>query len=353
MHEKKLEVYLFFILLGVALYLSFQIFFPYLYTIIIAIIFAVIFSPMHKRIKRSLPRHEGLSAALAVCGIIILLLVPLVFYGIELSDEVKNIYDQAFYEVEGKGLIDRVTDASNNMLMSFSPFGVNWPVFDANDTKEYALNFLSWVRGHFGDIFSGLAKFFVNLFLFLLALFYFLKDGDKLRGIIVHLSPFSDDKDEAILSKLKLAIVSVMKGSIFVALIQGILTGLGFFIFGVPSAVLWAGVATVAALIPAVGTSLVILPAVLFLAFTGATGSAIGLLIWGIIAVGLVDNILGPKFVESGIKIHPFLILLSALGGISFFGAIGFILGPITLSFLFALLDIYKTILVKDIEHPL
>ena len=142
--------------------------------------------------------------------------------------------------------------------------------------------------------------------------------------------------------------VSVIKGSIFVALIQGVLTGLGFTIFGVSSPVLWAGVATITALIPGVGTSLVIIPAVLYLFTTSTTINAVGLLLWGVVAVGLVDNTLGPKLVAKGAKIHPFLILLSALGGIGFYGVIGFILGPITIAFLFALFDIYKTILVKE-----
>ena len=87
-----------------------------------------------------------------------------------------------------------------------------------------------------------------------------------------------------------------------------------------------------------------LIPAILFLFFTGATTSAIGLLIWGVVAVGLVDNILGPKIVGSGAKLHPFLILLSILGGISFFGPLGFLFGPLTLSLLFAFLEIYSTI---------
>ncbi len=348
MQEKKLEIYLFFILLGAAFFLSFQVFSSYLYALILAIIFSVIFSPLHKKISRHLVKHESLSALATVLIVGVLFLVPLVFYAVQLSDEVKHIYDSAFEQVEGKGLIERVTDVANNLVVTLSPFETEARVFDAVDTKNYVLEFLVWARGHFGDIFSGLAKFFLNLFIFLLAFFYFLRDGDKAKKAVVIISPFQDDRDEAILEKLRLAIVSVIKGSIFVALIQGVLCGLGFAIFGVPSAVLWAGVATVAALIPGVGTSLVLLPAILFLFFTGETSSGVGLLIWGAIAVGLVDNILGPKFVERGIKIHPLLILLSALGGIGFFGTIGFLLGPLTLSFLFALLDIYKTILVKN-----
>jgi predicted PurR-regulated permease PerM len=340
MHEKKLEVYLFFILLALALYLVFSIFSPYLYAIILAIVFAVIFAPLHTRIGRILPKHKSLSALMTVLTVVIIVLIPLIFFGVQLSDEIKNLYDYAFTASEGVGFIGKLTDAANNLLTKISPFGFQAPVFDAVDTESYVLSSLAWVRGHFGDIFSGLAKLFVNLFLFLIALYYFIKDGHKFRREIVEISPFKDERDETILDKLKLAILSIVKGSILVSLMQGALSMIGFSIFGVPSPVLWGSVAIVAALIPGLGTSLVLLPAILFLFFTGSTGAGIGLLIWGVVAVGLIDNIVG-----------PFLILISALGGIGYFGAIGFLLGPIALSFLFTLLDIYKTIIIKDRQN--
>ncbi len=348
MHEKKLEVYLFFILLAVALYMVFSIFSPYLYSIILAIIFAIIFSPIHRKISKLLPRHTALTAFLTVLAVVVIVLIPLVFFGIQLSDEVKNLYDHVFQDSESLGFLGKLTDVANNMLANFSPFGYKFPVFDSVDTESYIISGLAWARSHFGDIFSGLAKLFVNGFLFLIALYYFVKDGHKFKKQIVEISPFQDDRDETILDKLKLAVVSIAKGSILVSLIQGILAIIGFTIFGIPSPVLWGSVAIVAALIPGLGTAIVMLPAVLFLFFVGDGAHAFGLLVWAIVAVGLIDNLLGPKLVEKGIKIHPFLILISALGGIGYFGAIGFILGPITLSFFFTLLDIYKTIIIKD-----
>lgn len=348
MHEKKLEIYLFFILLAVALYLVFSIFAPYLYAIILAVVFAVIFAPVHSWFERKIPRHKSLSALLTVLFVIVIVLVPLVFFGVQLSDEVKNLYDYVFQDSENIGFVGRLTDAANNLMTNFSPFGFKAPVFDAVDTESYVLSTLAWARGHFGDVFSGLAKLFVNAFLFLIALYYFIKDGHKFKKEIIEISPFKDERDETIIDKLKLAVLSIVKGSILVSLMQGALAIIGFYIFGIPSPVLWGSIAIVAALIPGLGTSLVLLPAILYLFFTGASGAGLGLIIWGVVAVGLVDNILGPKLVEKGVKIHPFLILISAIGGIGYFGPLGFILGPIALSFLFALLDIYKTIIIKD-----
>lgn len=350
MREHRLEVYLYFTLLAIALFLTYKIFEPYLYAIIFAAIFAVIFNPLHKRVKREMGKHHSLAALVTLIIVFLLVLLPLILYGIQLSDEVKNFYDYAFGAMQGGGIMAKLTTSLNNLISTTSPFGVHWPVFDIAETETYIFQFLSFIRGHFGDIFAGLTKFFFNTFIFLFAFYYFLRDGEEIRDRIIKISPFPDDRDEEILARLRLAIVSVVKGSIFVALIQGFLTGLGFYMFGIPSALLWGGVTVIAALVPAVGTSLVILPGILYLFFIGDTSHAIGLLIWGVFSVGLIDNILGPKLVGRGMKIHPLLILLSVLGGIAFFGPTGFLLGPIVITFLFTLFDIYKTIIAREIS---
>ncbi len=349
MKENKLEIYIYFILLGITVFLSYKIFEPYLFSIIVAILFAVIFDPLNKRVARSLPRHKSLTALITLLIVFTLVLLPFILYGIQLSDEVKNFYDYAFASMQGSGgIMSKLTIVANNVITTFSPFGIHWPVFDVSETESYVFTILSWIRGHFGDIFSGLAKFFMDVFIFLFAFYYFLRDGSQIRKRLIEISPFPDNRDEEILAKLRVAIISVVKGSMLVALIQGIMTGLGFHFFGIPSALLWGGLTVIAALVPGVGTSLIIVPGVLYLFFTGETTHAFGLLLWGVVCVGLIDNFLGPKLVERGINIHPLLILLSVLGGIAYFGVIGFILGPIVLSFLFTLFEIYKPIILKD-----
>jgi len=349
MKERKLEVYLYFFLLAVATYIMYKVFEPYLYAILIAAIFAVVFDPLHKRVQRSIPKHQSLSALVTLGAVSVMVLLPIVLYSIQLSDEVKNFYGFALSGMQdGGGVLSSLTTAINNLIISLSPIGVNFPVFDIAETETYVFQFLAWIRDHFGDIFSGLSKFFFNALIFLFSLFYFLKDGEMIRKKVIEVSPFPRSQDEEIFTKLRLAIMSVVKGSMVVALVQGFITGLGFFIFGIPSALLWGGVTIIASLVPVVGTAIVIIPGVLYLFFIGSTGAAIGLAIWGMIAVNLIDNTLSPRLIGRGIKIHPLLVLLSALGGIGFFGPIGFLIGPIALAFLFALLDIYQSIIVKD-----
>jgi predicted PurR-regulated permease PerM len=201
---------------------------------------------------------------------------------------------------------------------------------------------LRWGFTNIDSLFSKAAGFVLGAVVLLFALYFILRDGKSLKRQLVNLSPLPDRQDEQIFSKLNSAVHSVVWGSLAVGLIQGVLTGIGFAIFGVPSPALWGSVAVVAALVPGIGTALVLIPGVVYLFATGSAGMAIGLLIWGAIAVGLIDNFLGPLLINRGVKIHQFLILLSVLGGLSFFGPIGFIAGPLVLSLLFALLEIYK-----------
>jgi predicted PurR-regulated permease PerM len=123
---------------------------------------------------------------------------------------------------------------------------------------------------------------------------------------------------------------------------QGILEGIGLFVFGVPNPVLLGTITVIGALVPMLGTVIVTVPATIYLIATGHIVAATGFLLWGLLIVGLVDNFVRPKVLERETKLHPLLLLLSVLGGINFFGALGFILGPILLSLLFTLLEMYK-----------
>lgn len=211
------------------------------------------------------------------------------------------------------------------------------------DTDLYLRQALQWIIQNLGNVFSGVAKFIASAFICFLALFYMLRDGQKLKETVVVLSPLSDTDDRAIFKKLEASINSVIRGNLLIGLIQGTLVATGFAIFGVPNPILWGTVGAIAALIPAIGTAVVLIPGIAFLLFTGHDGAAIGLLAWGLCAVGLIDNVLGPKLLSHKTKLHPLVVLISVLGGIGFFGPVGFIVGPLAVSFFFALLDIYFT----------
>lgn len=333
MEKKKLQIYFFLALFALVVALSFFIFKPFLATLLVAATFAVIFEPLHRFLSARLPGWPRLSALLTVVLICLAVLLPLFTFSFQVFREASDLFEFLNNERQ-TGTLENVLARGEAMLSDYIP-GVNF------NFAQFSRQFLNWLVQNLGGFFTGFLSFTVNLFLFIVALYYFLKDGRKLFQAVKVLSPLPDNQDEHILRRLELAINSVIKGALAIALIQGMLTSLGFWVFGVPHPILWGSLAAIAALIPSVGTALVIVPAITFLYFTGQTGPALGLVIWGVCAVGLIDNLLAPILINRGIRLHPFIILLSVLGGLTLFGPVGFLLGPLVISLLFALLDIH------------
>lgn len=332
MNYQNFQVYFFLILFAVVILLFFQMLTPFIGTLLIAATFAVVFRPVFRLIGKWTGGRRGVAAILTIIIILTMVFCPLYIFASQILDQAIGLYDSL--NSNGQQQIQTVTSTLESQLKRIAPN----TTINLNDLTRKGLDF---VVKHLGGFFSSFVKFIFNFFLFLISLYYFLKDGPKLAETLKSISPLPDSYDQEIISKLESAVNSVIRGSVLIAIIQGLLTIIGFTIFGVPNALLWGSLAIITALIPSIGTALISLPAILFLYFTGPILPAIGLAIWAIVGVGLIDNFLSPFLINKGIKVHPFLVLLSVLGGLSIFGAIGFLLGPLILSLLFALLHIY------------
>jgi len=344
MGDKNNQFKFLLILLAAAAVLVFFVFKPFLFSLLLAIVFAVVFQPLYQKILKLTRQRQGLAAGIATFLVIIFILTPITFLGFQIVKEAQQLY---FFLVAHSGK-DVVLNTIDNLIAKTGQF---FPVF--NDFSfnfnfdQYLKQGVSWLLKNLGAIFSNLANLLVSSFIFLVAFYYLLKDGKGLRKRIIDLSPLGDREDETVLLKLEAAINSVIRGNLTIAVIQGVLTAIGLTIFNVPNPVLWGSLAAITSLIPGVGTSLVIIPAIVYLFIVGNTFSMAGLIIWGIAAVGLIDNFLGPRFVGRGMQLHPLLVILSVLGGATFLGPAGFIFGPLVVSLFFALLDIYTYLLGK------
>ncbi len=322
--------------LAITFLFTYFIFAPFLGAMVLALVFAVVLNPIYTTLLPLLRQHRAVASLSVILLVIIFLLVPLTFIGGQLFEEAASI-STSLVENGGKAGIMADLQTFETAVRRVVPIPQEFTI----DVNRYAQTALGWVAGHLGDIFSNIAKLFLGAFVFLAALYYVLKEGPRLRALAIAYSPLRDKDDAHILDTLHTAINAVVRGSLLIAIIQGILTAIGFFLFGVPNPALWGTVAAIAALIPGIGTALVLAPGILYLFFTSTTLSAVGLLVWGVIAVGLIDNFLGPSFVGRGTNLHPLVILLSVLGGIAYFGPLGFILGPLVVTLLMALLTIY------------
>lgn len=342
MNHQKTELHFLLILLIGAGVLAFFILKPFILALILALIFATVFGPLHERTLALARGRNALAALLSTLCVLLVIIVPLSFVGIQVFRESTQLYASL---ASGGGATDfsRSVNAALEDFAALSGAPITFPI----DVNYYAQQGLQWLVQHLGPLFASFAKAAVSVFIFLVALYYLFKDGRTFKRAIVAFSPLEDAYDETIFTKLSAAVNSVIRGSLAVALVQGVLTAVGFALFSVPNPALWGSVAAIAALVPGVGTALVILPAVLYLFFGGETFLAAGLLLWGVVAVGLVDNFLGPTLAGRGMRVHPFLILLSILGGIGLFGPLGLLMGPLVVSLLFVLLEIYAAISKK------
>jgi len=339
MNAEKSQIMFFFGLILAVFVLNFFLFFPYLSVLFLALIFSIIFDPLHHKVLAFSKQRETLAATLSAIAVFLFIVGPVSLLGFLLFNEATDLYGSI---VQNGNLAGSVASQIHSIAVKINSFGPNIPVSNLESGIEsYLRQGLAWLLSHMSSIFSGIAQILFQLFLMLLALFYFFRDGKKFIANLVILSPLKDSSDRQIFHKIAIAVTSVVRGNIVIGLVQGMFTGIGFAIFGVPSPILWGTIAGIASLAPTVGTSLILVPGVLFLWLSGHMVAALGLLAWGIFAVGLIDNVLGPILIQRGVHIHSFLIMLSVLGGLSLLGPVGFIAGPVALSLLFALLDLY------------
>jgi len=153
------------------------------------------------------------------------------------------------------------------------------------------------------------------------------------------LVPLDDHRKARLVTHLSNVIQAIVLGSLVTALAQGTLVGIAFALVGLPSAVVFAVLAMVASIIPLVGTTIVWVPAVLFLGLTGRWGAALFMLIWSVAVVSSADNVIRPLFISSRAKITTLPVFIGLLGGIGAFGAIGIFLGPVIIALVLALFE--------------
>lgn len=340
MKMNTLQPYFLITLIAVSSVLTFFIFRPFIVVLVLAIVFAVVLQPLYKSVLRRMSASPGLASLITMLISVVCILIPLTFITIQISDEAKNLY-ASITNGGGETYINTIIKSVGGVTAQYFPSLALSGADLSASVDQYIKDGLAWLVHNLGGAFGGIARLLLSLFIFLIALYYFLRDGEKLKRTIIDVSPLRDTDDNAVLTRLEQAINSVIRGSLTIALIQGVLTGIGFAFFGVPNSILWGVVAALAALIPGIGTSLVLAPGIAYLFVIGATTPAIGLLIWSVVAVGLIDNLLGPKLVGKGMKIHPLIVLLSVFGGLAFFGPAGIFLGPLCASLLFALISIH------------
>ncbi len=314
-------------------------------TFIMAVLLAGIFSamaqPLYRRIMKWSRGRKNLAAFATLLCLFLIILLPLIgLLGIVASQAIK-------ISIEVKPWIDQFTNrppAVDEWLRSL-------PLYDSlaayqNVILQKGGEMVGKISSILFDNVSSFTFSTINaiflFFVFLYTMFFFLKEGNQILEKIMFYLPLPDGVERRILDRFTSVTRATIKGTLVIGIIQGSLAGLAFRVVGIDSAVFWGTIMTFLSIIPAVGTALIWVPAVLFLFITGQYPQAIGLLLFCSLLVGSIDNVLRPWLVGRDTELHELMIFFGTLGGISMFGIIGFIIGPIIAALFVTVWDIYS-----------
>lgn len=312
----------------------------FIMAILLAGIFSAMSQPVYAHIERWSGGRQSLASLATLLLILLIVLLPLIgLLGIVAGEAIK---------------ISTSVKPWVEQWMSRPPAFEEW--FKALPLHDVMVAYQGVILQKAGELVGRASTFlFENIssftfstintvflfFVFLYTMFFFLKDGHRILGRFLAYLPLSDDVERRILDRFTSVARASIKGTLVIGIIQGGLAGLAFQVVGIDSAVFWGTIMAVLSIIPAVGSALVWLPAVLILAFTGQYLQATGLFLFCSLLVGSIDNVLRPWLVGKDTQLHELLIFFSTLGGISLFGIAGFIVGPIVAALFVTVWDIY------------
>jgi predicted PurR-regulated permease PerM len=336
----------FFALLTLILYGAFLILTPFLTAITWAVILAILVYPLYAWLLQRLRGRANLAAITVIVVITLLVIAP----GIELvrflADETVSLVQsvRSLLDEEGKQewlakpWVQQVLGWWNTVSLGLVDFKINWKELLVQGAQSSSTFLVTQVKG----IAQNVLSFTVNFIVALLTLFFFLRDGAEFLNRLQRLLPMDREHQERLLSNIVDAVTAVVHGSLVVAMVQGLLAGLAYWALGVPFSVLWGVATAFTALLPFGGSTLVTVPASIYLFLQGETVRGVILLVWALGVVGMVDNILKPLVIGNRLGVPVLFLFFGIFGGLALFGAVGIILGPTLFALLRALLDLYS-----------
>jgi predicted PurR-regulated permease PerM len=308
-------------------------------------VFAIVFAPLHARLLKTMPVRRTLAAALALLFILLLVIFPLSLVTALLVQEAGLVIKRMqsgdlSFSVYFQQIYDALPDWATGLLGRFGLTDLNLvqeriAVSLTQGSQFFATQALSIGQNTF--------DFLVGFFIMLYLLFFFLRDGSALGRRMTDTLPLEGDIKRDLSSKFITVIRATVKGNIVVAMVQGALGGFIFWILGIHAPVLWGTLMAFLSLLPAVGAAIVWLPVAIYFLATGAVLNGVLLTAFGVLVIGLVDNVLRPLLVGKDTKLPDYVVLMSTIGGMALFGLNGFVIGPVIAAMFVAAWAIFAT----------
>ncbi|MET0856235.1 MAG: AI-2E family transporter [Telluria sp.] len=336
----------FFLVLLVIVTLGFGwILLPFSGAVFWGVVLAILFAPLYRRLLAATRQKPNISALIALLSILVMVILPLTLIGASLIEQAA-----AVYEMVRLGQFD--------VSAYFQKFIAALPQWLVTLLERFELTDLSALQQRLSDGAAQVSQavgrqaihvgrntfdFLVSLTVMLYLLFFLLRDGQALAARIREAVPLSRKYKQRLFTNFTTVIRATVKGNVLVAVAQGALGGLIFWFLDVQAALLWGVLMAFLSLLPAVGAALVWAPVAVYFLVTGAVWQGVVLTAFGVIVIGLVDNILRPILVGKDTKMPDYVVLLSTLGGMALFGINGFVIGPVIAALFIATWDLFAS----------
>jgi len=331
--------------LAVSVYFGWKMFRPFFSAVAIAAILDIVFYPLYARLTRAFGGRQKLAAGVTVLAVVLVVILPLIGMGILFTKQALDLYAGLSAKAQGGGYDSILRFRDWAVVEGWIQDHAPWLDVQVLNLKGIFLNFLRKIGGFgvsFGtaaasNMLGAIGTFAVVLF----SLFFILLDGAAFARWVWAMVPL-DGRHREIVSRTFVEIVkSSVMGSGLVAIVQGILGGLSFWIVGLPG-VLWGSIMAFTSLVPVVGTAIIWAPAGLALLLQGQTGAGVFILFWGVAVISSADNVVRLLAVRGPVHLHPLLLFFSIVGGIKISGLLGVVYGPLVLAMIQTLFGFFR-----------
>lgn len=339
METSRIQNIIFFTALVLVTILFLYLLKPFFLPIFWAAVVASIFNPLFRRLNGKFNRPT-LSSAIVLMMVIFIIILPGGIIGSLLFNESMQMYNALNTGSDDIGKsIETITGA-----IKTNPYVAKLHIDEKLLTDKFSdivKSISNFMFMHLKDITQNTLLFVVQFAVMLYTLFFFIRDGSKFLEMVMKLITIGQNRERVLYERFVATARATLKVTLIIGGLQGILGGILFFITGIEGALIWGVVMVIMAIIPVVGCSIIWAPAGVVMLLTGHVWEGILILISGVLVISMVDNFLRPILLGKDIQMHPLLIFLSTLGGISLFGLSGFVIGPIITSLLLAIWAMY------------
>jgi predicted PurR-regulated permease PerM len=333
---------------------------PFLASVLGGLMLTFIFFPLHARLQNRI-RSPNLCAATSTLIVLITIIVPVFIMTWTLVNEASELLPivREWIGKQQQEGFSRPDNAIAMYLLRFweriSPYLDRWDIDLQSMTAETIRQLGNTITTFGTETLKEVTRLIINLLFLIMFLFFFFRDGKSMVKVIIDLVPMEEENKQFIVTRLDRTLVAIIRGAFITCSIQGMLTGVGLAVAGVPFAVLLGFTAALLAVVPFVGASLVWAPAAFYLLLIDEIFASIGLALWGLFVVGLIDNFLRPFIVGKHAQLPILLLFIAILGGLQVYGLVGVLIAPLVVASVIAFAQIYheQYLLKNPVEgHP-